>query len=174
MSCSLVNILVLSSPSKPESAQFDLSWKVPAILYYSKRNYHTKYDLRSKFQTFNLEIVTWRWSASNYLLSFCCLPQLKIPSMPVCCWRRLRWLGSRGRVTLPSSLSWSVRCRRPVTWWGWTLSLWRSTRWVRSIKPLFADLTLSHSMSTCTKDDTMSLLTLFYQCFYRKVMLLWQ
>lgn len=27
-----------------------MSWKVPAILYYSKRNYHTKYDLRSKFR----------------------------------------------------------------------------------------------------------------------------
>lgn len=26
-----------------------MSWKVPAILYYAKRNYHTKYDLRSKF-----------------------------------------------------------------------------------------------------------------------------
>ena len=25
-----------------------MSWKVPAILYYAKRNYHTKYDLRSK------------------------------------------------------------------------------------------------------------------------------
>lgn len=31
-----------------EAAQFDLSWKVPAIIYYAKRNYHTKYDLRSK------------------------------------------------------------------------------------------------------------------------------
>lgn len=34
-----------------EAAQFDVSWKVPAILYYAKRNYHTKYDLRSKFQS---------------------------------------------------------------------------------------------------------------------------
>ncbi|MGH0123157.1 UNVERIFIED_CONTAM: hypothetical protein FKN15_078252 [Acipenser sinensis] len=31
-----------------EAAQFDLSWKVPAILYYTKRNCHSKYDLRIK------------------------------------------------------------------------------------------------------------------------------
>ncbi|XP_061531140.1 PAN2-PAN3 deadenylation complex catalytic subunit PAN2 isoform X2 [Phycodurus eques] len=31
-----------------EAAQFDMSWKVPGILYYAKRNYHTKYDLRIK------------------------------------------------------------------------------------------------------------------------------
>lgn len=41
------SVLVLSS--KAEAAQFDVSWKVPAILYYAKRNYHTKYDLRSEF-----------------------------------------------------------------------------------------------------------------------------
>lgn len=35
---------------KTEAAQFDVSWKVPAILYYAKRNYHTKYDLRSEFE----------------------------------------------------------------------------------------------------------------------------
>lgn len=34
---------------KTEAAQFDVSWKVPGILYYAKRNYHTKYDLRSTF-----------------------------------------------------------------------------------------------------------------------------
>ncbi|XP_061629122.1 PAN2-PAN3 deadenylation complex catalytic subunit PAN2 isoform X2 [Phyllopteryx taeniolatus] len=31
-----------------EAAQFDMSWKVPGILYYAKRNYHSKYDLRIK------------------------------------------------------------------------------------------------------------------------------
>lgn len=36
---------------KTEAVQFDVSWKVPAILYYAKRNYHTKYDLRSRFLT---------------------------------------------------------------------------------------------------------------------------
>lgn len=36
-------------PRKTEAAQFDVSWKVPAILYYAKRNYHTRYDLRSEF-----------------------------------------------------------------------------------------------------------------------------
>lgn len=42
------------SPQKTEAAQFDVSWKVPAILYYAKRNYHFKYDLRSKFPDLNL------------------------------------------------------------------------------------------------------------------------
>ena len=42
---------------KTEAAQFDVSWKVPAILYYAKRNYHTKYDLRSKFHTSHLETL---------------------------------------------------------------------------------------------------------------------
>ncbi|KAG7281117.1 hypothetical protein CRUP_027654, partial [Coryphaenoides rupestris] len=31
-----------------EAAQFNVNWKVPAILYYAKRNYHSKYDLRIK------------------------------------------------------------------------------------------------------------------------------
>lgn len=38
---------------KTEVAQFDVSWKVPAILYYAKRNYHTKYDLRSELRVSN-------------------------------------------------------------------------------------------------------------------------
>lgn len=37
-----------ASLSQTEAAQFDVSWKVPAILYYAKRNYHTRYDLRSR------------------------------------------------------------------------------------------------------------------------------
>lgn len=41
---------------KTEAAQFDVSWKVPGILYYAKRNYHTKYDLRSKSQD-----IIWRF-----------------------------------------------------------------------------------------------------------------
>lgn len=114
--------------SKTEAAQFDVSWKVPAILYYAKRNYHTKYDLRSK--CFRLWTFSCRWGA---LLMLCCLPQLKTPSMPACCWRRPRWLGSRGRVTPLSSPSWSARCRRPETWWGWMPSLSHSTRWVRRV-----------------------------------------
>lgn len=36
-----------------EAAQFDVTWKVPAIIYYAKRNYHSKYDLRSKIYVFH-------------------------------------------------------------------------------------------------------------------------
>lgn len=67
--------------SKTEAAQFDVSWKVPAILYYAKRNYHTKYDLRSKFKDIKFVVFTFRFdfSALIYLLMLCCVSQLKIP-----------------------------------------------------------------------------------------------
>lgn len=48
--------------SKTEAAQFDVSWKVPGILYYAKRNYHTKYDLRSTFQDIKSGNVTLRFT----------------------------------------------------------------------------------------------------------------
>ncbi|KAI5095543.1 PAB-dependent poly(A)-specific ribonuclease subunit PAN2 isoform X1 [Silurus meridionalis] len=41
----LFNDFLIETIDKTEAAQFDLSWKVPAIMYYAKRNYHTKYDL---------------------------------------------------------------------------------------------------------------------------------
>ncbi|KAB5546095.1 hypothetical protein PHYPO_G00068200 [Pangasianodon hypophthalmus] len=44
----LFNDFLIEPIDKTEAAQFDLSWKVPAIIYYAKRNYHTKYDLRIK------------------------------------------------------------------------------------------------------------------------------
>ncbi|RVE70949.1 hypothetical protein OJAV_G00069460 [Oryzias javanicus] len=44
----LFNDFLIEPIDKTEAAQFDVSWKVPAILYYAKRNYHTKYDLRIK------------------------------------------------------------------------------------------------------------------------------
>uniref|UniRef100_A0A8C8E2W1 PAN2-PAN3 deadenylation complex catalytic subunit PAN2 n=1 Tax=Oryzias sinensis TaxID=183150 RepID=A0A8C8E2W1_9TELE len=44
----LFNDFLIEPIDKTEVAQFDVSWKVPAILYYAKRNYHTKYDLRIK------------------------------------------------------------------------------------------------------------------------------
>ncbi|XP_028309280.1 PAN2-PAN3 deadenylation complex catalytic subunit PAN2 [Gouania willdenowi] len=44
----LFNDFLIEPVDKTEAAQFDMSWKVPAILYYAKRNYHTKYDLRIK------------------------------------------------------------------------------------------------------------------------------
>ncbi|XP_064155231.1 PAN2-PAN3 deadenylation complex catalytic subunit PAN2 isoform X2 [Anguilla rostrata] len=44
----LFNDFLIEPIDKAESAQFDVSWKVPAILYYAKRNYHSKYDLRIK------------------------------------------------------------------------------------------------------------------------------
>ncbi|XP_051913927.1 PAN2-PAN3 deadenylation complex catalytic subunit PAN2 isoform X1 [Hippocampus zosterae] len=42
----LFNDFLIEPIDKTEAAQFDMSWKVPAVLYYAKRNYHTKYDLR--------------------------------------------------------------------------------------------------------------------------------
>lgn len=50
--------------------------------------------------------------------------------MLACCSQKRHWLGSRGRHMPLSSPSWSVRCRRLVTLWGWTLSLSHSIRWV--------------------------------------------
>ncbi|KAG7519500.1 PAN2-PAN3 deadenylation complex catalytic subunit PAN2 isoform X1 [Solea senegalensis] len=44
----LFNDFLIEPIDKAEAAQIDVSWKVPAILYYSRRNYHTKYDLRIK------------------------------------------------------------------------------------------------------------------------------
>uniref|UniRef100_A0A3Q0S8Q1 PAN2-PAN3 deadenylation complex catalytic subunit PAN2 n=1 Tax=Amphilophus citrinellus TaxID=61819 RepID=A0A3Q0S8Q1_AMPCI len=44
----LFNDFLIEPIDKTEAAQFDVIWKVPAILYYAKRNYHTKYDLRIK------------------------------------------------------------------------------------------------------------------------------
>lgn len=65
--------------SKTEAAQFDVSWKVPAILYYAKRNYHTKYNLRSTYSDIKWEDFPRGSSAAIDLLSLCCLPQLKTP-----------------------------------------------------------------------------------------------
>lgn len=44
----LFNDFLIEPIDKAEAVQFDVSWKVPGILYYAKRNYHTKYDLRIK------------------------------------------------------------------------------------------------------------------------------
>ncbi|KAF5895017.1 PAN2-PAN3 deadenylation complex catalytic subunit PAN2-like isoform X1, partial [Clarias magur] len=44
----LFNDFLIEPIDKIETAQFDLNWKVPAIIYYARRNYHTKYDLRIK------------------------------------------------------------------------------------------------------------------------------
>ncbi|XP_051947344.1 PAN2-PAN3 deadenylation complex catalytic subunit PAN2 isoform X1 [Xyrauchen texanus] len=44
----LFNDFLIEPIDKAESAQFDVNWKVPAVLYYVKRNYHAKYDLRIK------------------------------------------------------------------------------------------------------------------------------
>ncbi|XP_059384134.1 PAN2-PAN3 deadenylation complex catalytic subunit PAN2-like [Carassius carassius] len=42
----LFNDFLIEPIDKAESAQFDVNWKVPAVLYYVKRNSHPKYDLR--------------------------------------------------------------------------------------------------------------------------------
>uniref|UniRef100_A0A8C8D8K2 USP domain-containing protein n=1 Tax=Oncorhynchus tshawytscha TaxID=74940 RepID=A0A8C8D8K2_ONCTS len=44
----LFNDFLIEPIDKAEAAQFDVNWKLPAILYYAKRNYHSKYDLRIK------------------------------------------------------------------------------------------------------------------------------
>uniref|UniRef100_A0A7N5ZT43 PAN2-PAN3 deadenylation complex catalytic subunit PAN2 n=1 Tax=Anabas testudineus TaxID=64144 RepID=A0A7N5ZT43_ANATE len=54
----LFNDFLIEPIDKTEAAQFDVSWKVPAILYYAKRNYHTKYDLRSKFKDMEYRVFT--------------------------------------------------------------------------------------------------------------------
>uniref|UniRef100_A0A8C6WUL9 PAN2-PAN3 deadenylation complex catalytic subunit PAN2 n=1 Tax=Neogobius melanostomus TaxID=47308 RepID=A0A8C6WUL9_9GOBI len=40
----LFNDFLIEPIDKTEAVQFDVSWKVPGILYYAKRNYHSKYD----------------------------------------------------------------------------------------------------------------------------------
>ncbi|XP_031421713.1 PAN2-PAN3 deadenylation complex catalytic subunit PAN2 isoform X2 [Clupea harengus] len=44
----LFNDFLIEPIDKTEAAQFDVNWKIPAILYYAKRDYHSKYDLRIK------------------------------------------------------------------------------------------------------------------------------
>ncbi|XP_076874775.1 PAN2-PAN3 deadenylation complex catalytic subunit PAN2 isoform X2 [Brachyhypopomus gauderio] len=44
----LFNDFLIEPIDKTEAAQFDVNWKVPAIIYYAKRNYHSRYDLRIK------------------------------------------------------------------------------------------------------------------------------
>ncbi|XP_067301933.1 PAN2-PAN3 deadenylation complex catalytic subunit PAN2 isoform X1 [Pseudorasbora parva] len=44
----LFNDFLIEPIDKAESAQFDANWKVPAVLYYIKRNYKAKYDFRIK------------------------------------------------------------------------------------------------------------------------------
>uniref|UniRef100_A0A673XRI1 PAN2-PAN3 deadenylation complex catalytic subunit PAN2 n=1 Tax=Salmo trutta TaxID=8032 RepID=A0A673XRI1_SALTR len=44
----LFNDFLTEPIDKAEAAQFDVNWKLPAILYYAKRNYHSKYDLHIK------------------------------------------------------------------------------------------------------------------------------
>ncbi|XP_030625274.1 PAN2-PAN3 deadenylation complex catalytic subunit PAN2 [Chanos chanos] len=44
----LFNDFLIEPIDKAEAAQFDVNWKVPAVLYYARRNYHTRYDLRIK------------------------------------------------------------------------------------------------------------------------------
>ncbi|XP_055747889.1 PAN2-PAN3 deadenylation complex catalytic subunit PAN2-like isoform X3 [Salvelinus fontinalis] len=44
----LFNDFLIEPIDKAEAAQFDVNWKLPAILYYARRNYHSKYDLRIK------------------------------------------------------------------------------------------------------------------------------
>lgn len=41
-------------PLQCEAVQFDMSWKVPAILYYARRNLNAKYNLVS-------ECLGWKW-----------------------------------------------------------------------------------------------------------------
>lgn len=72
--------------------------------------------------------------------------------MLACCSQRPRWLGSKGRVTPLSSPSWSVRCRRLVIWWGWTLSSSRSIRCV------------------CLRNNTAGTLS---SCFFFSMIMFW-
>lgn len=64
--------------SQTEAAQFDVSWKVPAILYYAKRNYHTRYDLRSRSSLVHTVPFSSLVIAASADAS-CCASQLKTP-----------------------------------------------------------------------------------------------
>ncbi|KAA0707248.1 PAN2-PAN3 deadenylation complex catalytic subunit PAN2 [Triplophysa tibetana] len=44
----LFNDFLIEPIDKAESVQFDVNWKVPAVLYYVRRNYNAKYDLKIK------------------------------------------------------------------------------------------------------------------------------
>uniref|UniRef100_A0A670JX17 USP domain-containing protein n=1 Tax=Podarcis muralis TaxID=64176 RepID=A0A670JX17_PODMU len=44
----LFNDFLIEPVDKCEAVQFDMSWKVPAILYYVRRNLHSKYNLTIK------------------------------------------------------------------------------------------------------------------------------
>ncbi|XP_039193301.1 PAN2-PAN3 deadenylation complex catalytic subunit PAN2 isoform X2 [Crotalus tigris] len=44
----LFNDFLIEPVDKCEAVQFDMSWKVPAILYYVRRNLHSKYNLHIK------------------------------------------------------------------------------------------------------------------------------
>jgi len=41
-------------PLQCEAVQFDMNWKVPAILYYARRNLNAKYNLVSA-------CLEWKW-----------------------------------------------------------------------------------------------------------------
>lgn len=45
----LFNDFLIEPIDKYEAVQFDMNWKVPAILYYVKRNLNSRYNLNSKW-----------------------------------------------------------------------------------------------------------------------------
>lgn len=63
--------VLAASLSQTEAAQFDVSWKVPAILYYAKRNYHTRYDLRSMSSVVRTVSLPIRHRGLSWCLLLC-------------------------------------------------------------------------------------------------------
>ncbi|XP_024915310.1 PAN2-PAN3 deadenylation complex catalytic subunit PAN2 isoform X2 [Cynoglossus semilaevis] len=61
----LFNDFLIEPIDKAEAAQFDVSWKVPAILYYAKRNHHSKYDPRSKCSDSEFRFFCWILSSCS-------------------------------------------------------------------------------------------------------------
>lgn len=91
----------LAPPSPQcEAVQFDMSWKVPAILYYARRNLNAKYNLVSECLGGSGRVAS---DTGSQLIALPLFLQSRTPSKPACCWRRPRWLASSASVTPRSS-----------------------------------------------------------------------
>lgn len=95
--------LTVPSPPQCEAVQFDMSWKVPAILYYARRNLNAKYNLVSECPAWKRRRGRRRRGTAELLPLF--PAQSRTPSRPACCWPRPRWPASSASATPPSSPS---------------------------------------------------------------------
>uniref|UniRef100_A0A3P9DUW5 PAN2-PAN3 deadenylation complex catalytic subunit PAN2-like n=1 Tax=Maylandia zebra TaxID=106582 RepID=A0A3P9DUW5_9CICH len=78
----LFNDFLIEPIEQTEAAQFDVSWKVPAILCYAKRNYHTKYDLRSECQHNQSEVKSDLYRTEKHSKTDATFIPLTVSEMP--------------------------------------------------------------------------------------------